>query len=589
MGINSCDSITAKYDICHSANRSVGYTADGEKVTPGFCETNLEKGMLAAGVAFPVWSSKGKIWNFCTNNTWSQVGQAYKQGFQGAWTTLRHPGNYSNLEFLNTKIGKIEGIMAKNMPQMPQFSGQNATQLEELFTKLCKAKNPKEYARIAGQDRALYKKLCNIVKRSNPGELSKLTQVAKYNELYARTLSNMNATKATIEAGGKLHKGQISAIHRQYANARLAENAWITAGKAGKKGVGMWAKGCAKMSKGVKTAMAASKTLRGASRMLGKAGGWIAAGLTLVCAGVDCYAAWQVGKQNGNEWSCLGRQALKSTGRAVCELGGAWAGAWAGAAIGQACIPIPGVGAVIGGIIGGFVGWWAGSKTADAIPGLDKSVAEEEMEKQAEQQKQALCKAIDENNWQAVMQYVEANKAPKVQVNEKGEPILDAEGNPQPVLDANGNQIFEYAQISDKPEEQKAFEAEIDRLQTWVEEKMVAAYEAEKVAADAEAKRQAQLAQYAGAQYGYGYGAGSTQKSDLIGYGYGAGSTSGEYSLGTGYRYGTTGSGYNWANNYSNLAYDFDNGKFDYMSQFNPLMMDYNSNIFTQKYGQQAA
>lgn len=617
MGINGCDAITVKRDLCTTANRANGLTADGQKISHGFCETGLEQGMLAAGVAMPLVSQRGLIYSkwqsFSQNPSWARFGNSCKDGWGRAWQTITHPGNYADLEFLNSKIGKIEGIMTKNMPTMPKFTGTNASQLEGLFQRLVTAKNPGEYASIVKQNRGLYTKLSNIMRRGDAANWTKLTQMAKYNEIYGSVLQEMQTSRTTIMNGGTLARGHIATVHKSLANARLLENQWIRAiGKSGKQGAGLVAKGCAYMSKGVKTAMAASKWVRGASRTMGKAGGWIAAALTLVTAGIDCYAAWQVGKQTGNEWSCLGRQVVKSAGRAVCELGAAWGGAWAGAAIGQACLPfLPGVGAVIGGIIGGFVGFFAGSKVADNVPGLDKSVAEEEMQKQQEQQKQMLCKAVDEGNWQAVMQYVEANKMPKVQVNEKGEPILDAEGNPQPVLDANGNQVFEYAQISDKPEEQKAFEAEIDRLQTWVEEKMLAAYQAEQAAQQAQAQGQAPTSQNIN-NIGYGNGVLAPDYQSVgSGYGpngadnngyvmnnsvYGSASTTGDYASIYDLKYGgysTQPSQYNlgWSTNYDNLAYNFDNGKYDFMNMNNPFMMNYNynNNIFTTKYGPQAA
>ena len=556
MGINSCDSIEAKRYICTTNNRGVGLTAEGETISHGFCESNLEKGMLAAGVVIPVWGQKGNIWragkSFLANPSWSRFGNSCMNGWQRSWNSIRHFGNYSNLEFLNGKIAKMEKLITKN-PQLTQY--------------------------------------------------------------YSTSLHNMKLAKATLDGGGNLEKGLMDTLHKGYADARLAHNTGIRTGSVK---AGLRLKGCAQMTKGVKTAMAASKWLRGASRTLGKAGGWIAAGLTIVTGALDCFSAWQIGKQTGDQWSCLGKQLLKSTGRAVCELGGAWAGATAGAAIGQACLPfLPGLGAAIGGIIGGFVGWFAGSKTADAIPGLEKSVAQEAMEKAADERKQSLCQAIDAmnqadsiqnfdeasiqayvGNLQKVFEYVSTYKAPKVQMDANGQPILDAEGQTQPILDANGNMQYEYAQVSEDPTEQQAFQAEIDKLHTWVEEKMAGLQEMEQKMQQAEAERQAELAKYA--NIGYGCGVLSPEyQADYAGYGAGSGYTYGVgatgYETGSGYGVGVdyasqaNSTNYGWANNYSNLAYNYDNGRYDFGNMYNPFMVNYNSNIFATQYGPQAA
>ena len=612
MGINSCDSITAKRNIINTNYAGTGFTNDGEKISHGFCETNLEKGLILGASAFPLLSNKGKIYNFARSG-WGNISAAYAQGAKNAYSTLRHPNCYWELEFLNGKIGKIEGILAKNTPKMPKFTGANATNLQNLFQKLVAAKNPAEYTKIVQENKNLYKTLSNIMRRDNPANWTKLTQMAKYNEIYGQTLKYMQNARTTLTNGGMLGKGRIASMHRMFANARLAENKWLrTAGKAGKQGAGLFTKGCAYMSKGVKTAMAASKTLRTVSRGVGKLGGWFAIGLSALCTVTDCISAYQVGKDKGEGWSNVGKQLLKSAGRMTCELGGAALCQWAGAAIGQTLIPIPVVGAAIGGIIGSFVGFWLGSTVADNVPGIDKSVAEEEMIKQKEEQKQLLCKAIDEDDWQTVAEYVQANKSPKVQVNEKGEPILDAEGNPQPILDANGNVQYEYQQVGMNSEEQKKFEAEIDKLQLWVEERYAAAVEAEQQEQDTNPTG------YETGYSGYGvYGTGSTgYETGYSGYGvYGTGSTGyttsnsayglydtssrgyetgypsygingGTYRSASRYTFGNDTLGNNGIYDYENLSYDYDNGKLDYLNTYNPFMMNYSNNIFAQKYGQ---
>ncbi len=481
-----------KVDVQRNAlvlnNQRYGLNDDGTRPTYGFCETGLEKGFLAAGVAMPVWQYKGKLGEAWNNRSWQNFGNAYKQGWKNGMTTLSHPMNYFDMEFVNGKVSKMEGLMSQNMPKMPKPAKFDAA-TQELFKKLCEAKNPQEFAQLVGRKGSdTYKQFQKLLKHLPTEEANKLKNVAKYNELYGELLKDFKTAQTQMKSG-KLGKGRLDALHRRFAQARVAENKYITAAKKGKAGAGVKAKTGAKMSKGVKNAMAASKTLRKFTRGAGKFGGWLAAGLSVIGAAVDigtAVAASPEGEKTKNGF----RQAGKSAVRVGAELGGAAIGQWAGAAIGQVLIPIPGVGAAIGGIVGSFVGMWAGSKLADKIPYTEKTVAEEIEEKQLKEENDQISKAIDEGDLETVYNYS----------NQFKEQVVDEQGNP--VTDEDGNPVLQIAQIYEDEKQQKEFEERVASLDNYVETEVAKHQRAEELRQEAEreleeakARREQALAQ----------------------------------------------------------------------------------------------
>lgn len=491
---NEISKVALQQDIVKVNNQAIGLNADGSKPGTGFCESGVEKAMLFGGAAMPAWQYKGKIGEAWQNRSWQNVRNAYKQGFHNAGLTLRHPGNYYDIEFVNSKVSKIEGIMSKNMPKLPQdFAGNQAA--KDLFEQLTKAKNPREFSDIVRNNQKTYKKLKNILSRTAPEELTKLQNVAKYNEMYGDLLKDFKTAKTQAMAN-RLPKGAVSNLHQRFANARVAENKWIQqTGKAGKKGVGVLAKSGAKMSKGVKSAMAASKTLRTFNRGVGKAGGWLCAGVSAVTAGLDIYtavAASPEGEKAKNGW----RQAGKSGVRLGCELGAMAVGQWAGAALGQVLIPIPGVGAAIGGFVGSFIGMWAGSKLADNIPFTKKSVAEEIQEKQREEINKQVSEAVENDDLETVYNY--ANQFKEQVVGEDGQAVTDEDGNP----------VYQIIKVSDDEKEQKEFEERVANLDNYVMSEVAKREEAEQLkqqAEEAEKLRKQQMNNGGSLSYGTTY------------------------------------------------------------------------------------
>ena len=516
----------------------------------------MEKGAYALGVAMPVWQYKGKIGEAWQNRSWQNVGNAYKQGFHNAGQTLTHPMNYWDLEFVNSKVAKLEGIMSSNTPRLPEgFSG--SPEAKELFEKLSKAKNQKEYSKLIRDNQKTYRKLRNILGRTAPQELKKLQNVAKYNEMYGELLKDFKTAQTQVQAGN-LPKGQISSLHQRFSNARLAENRFIEAGKkVGKAGVR--AKAGAKLSKGVKNAMAASKTLRGVSRGVGKAGGWLMVGMSTVTAGLDIYSAVAAspdgeGLQNGL------KQAGKSAARLGCEIGAMAVGQWAGAALGQVLIPIPGVGAAIGGFLGSMVGGWIGSKIADKIPYTQKTVAEEITEEQTDAQNKQVCQAIEKGDIETVDKYTAQFK----------EQAVDAAGNA--LTDDNGNPVYNIAKISDDEKTQKEFEQRIKNLDNYVMTEAAKQQEVEQLKQEAE---QAKLARQQQMNFGGSLGyAPSGSTGTVAGFGVNGNGQFGSYT--TDYS--------SWRNPawQNSLASQYNNGSIYSFNpnNYSPMWMMNNNNIF---------
>ena len=568
---NEVSKVDLKYDVIRANNQVIGLNEDGSKPGYGLADTTFEKGALAAGALMPVWQYKGKIGEAWQNRSWQNFGTAYKNGWHNAGQTLRHPMNYWDLEFVNSKVAKLEGVMNKVTPKLPEgFSG--SPEAKDLFEKLKNAKNQKEYSKLVRDNSKTYKKLVKILDKTAPDELKKLRNIAKYNEIYGDVLKEFKTAQSSMTAGRPLAKGQVAQLHKKFADARLAENKFIQSAKNAAN-ISKKAKAGAKMSKGVKTAMAASKTLRSVSRGVGKAGGWLLAGMSVATAGLDIYTAVAAspdgeGVKNGF------KQAAKSAGRLACELGGMAIGQWAGAAIGQVLIPIPGVGAAIGGFLGSMVGGWLGSKVADKIPAINKTVAEEIQEEQMQQQNQVVCDAIENNDVETVYNYTSQFK----------EQVLDEQGNP--MQDENGNPVLRYVQISDDEEEQKAFEKRIESLDNYVETEASKQQRAAELKAQAEqAKQQQQLQQqqmnFGGSlSYGYGYGpAGTTAPVSSSSAG---GTVSGYGPNGTGSTSTASNTGFSWMNPawQNSLASQYNNGNFYTFNpnNYSPMWMPYNQN-----------
>lgn len=496
---NEINKVDLKYSVIRANNQMLGLSPDGEKPAVGLMDTGFEKGAFAFGALMPVWQYKN---NLPKTYSWKGIKSSYAHGWQNAGHTLKHPLNYFDIDFLNNKVAKLEGIMSKNMPKMPKKAKFDAA-TQELFKKLCEAKNPEEFKKLIGKKGSdTYKQYQKLLKHLPTEEAAKLKNIAKYNEMYGSLLKDFKAaqTQAKVKPLGK---GRIEVLHKRFAQARQAENKWLQAsGAKGKAGAGFKAKTGAKMSKSVKNAMAASKTLRKLNRGVGKAGGWICAGMSAVSAGLDIYTAVAASPEGEGLKNGL-KQAGKSAVRLGCELGGAAIGQWAGAAIGQVLIPIPGVGAAIGGFVGSFIGMWAGSKVADKIPCTQKTVAEEIQEEQMQQQNQVVCDAIENNDIETVYNYTSQFK----------EQVLDEQG--KPMQDENGNPVLRYIQISDDEEEQKAFEKRIESLDNYVETEASKQQRAAELKAQAEQAKQQQFQQQqmnfgSSLNYGYGYGPSGT-------------------------------------------------------------------------------
>ncbi len=572
------EKVDLKRTVIQNNNQLNGLNADGSKPEIGLMDSNLEKGIFAVGCGVPVLQNKAKVAQAWANRSWQNVGNAYTQGWQNSMTTLRSPMNYYDLEFLNSKTAKIESILSKHTPKMPKkakFDG--ATQ--ELFKKLCEAKNPGEFKKLIGKKGSdTYKQFQKLVKHLPTQEAAKLKNIAKYNELYGGLLNDFKAAQTQAQAG-RLGKGRIDVLHKNFAQARQAESQFIQAGKT----AGKAAKTGAKVSKGVKNAMAASKTLRTFNRGVGKAGGYLCAGLSVVTAGLDIYSAVAASPDGEGLKNGL-KQAGKSAVRLGCELGAMAAGQWIGAVVGQALIPIPGVGAAIGGFVGSFVGMWAGSKVADNIPYTQKTVAEEITEEQTDLQNKQICQAIENDDIETVNEYTAQFK--EQAVDEQGNALADAEGNP----------LVTYKKVYEDEQQQKEFEQRIAGLDNYVEKEAVKRQKAEQLKQEAAAAEQQRL--YAKQQKpSYGstpsLGYGSTAST---GYSFGSATNSNFYDFGflgiqAPAAQTASNSGASWQNPawQQSLGQRFDSQNifaFD-MNNYSPMMPMFNQN--TYNFGKSAA
>ncbi len=556
------DKVQLKYDAIYSTNQGYGRNADGTMVTGPFMGgTELAMmggmGVFTAGTQYKQLLTK-PTWTFVDGSTqqisrWSYGKKMLKANFS-SWS------NFNNMEFIDTRVQQLEGIMKGATPEWPKkvnkyfsaYSDDGKTALKNVFNEIVGAKDKAALDRILaenvtinGQTHSKAKIFKHLVKHLPQETAIKLQNIVKYNEMYGSVLNDFKVAQNTMRNGGRLRKGQIDLLHRNYARARQAENQFIRAtegvlGVERKAGVSTKAKTGAKMSATTKKAMAASKYLRKFSRGIGKAGGPLMAAITAVTLGLDVYTAASSAKE-GEGWRDGTRQLAKSGLRAGAELGGAWAGMKAGAAIGALAGP---VGAAVGGLIGSFVGWAAGSWLANKSDFINKPVVEERADEQRQQQQQQVCNAVEKGDINTVAQYTA--QFMEYEVDENGQPIADEEGNPipkfvtdaqgQPILDENGNPQFKYIQVSEDPNEQMAFEQRIRNLNNWVMTEAAKQEEAAKLREQAELARQQRYAQA-------GYGTDYNYTNSYAPYSVSANQTGSDSSFGS-----VTGRSYSWQN-----------------------------------------
>lgn len=390
----------------------------------------------------------------------------------------------------------------------------------------------------------------------------------KVGRQYGQVLKEFQAAQKSMQMTGQLQSGMtFEKLSKSFADVRLADNTAIL--KKGSK-AGTWAKTCARSSRWIKKGMAASKGLRTFSRVTGKVGGPVAIIATCLTLGLDIFTAAAAAKP-GEGWKDAGRQLVKSGLRAGAELGGAWGGMKLGAAIGGCLGP---VGAIVGGLVGSIAGWAFGSWVANQSDFINTSVVEENQMKDWNIQKQTILEAIEKGDLETLAQFLSGSYQYKV--DEKGQPIPDAEGNiqpevmtdaaGQPILDENGNPRLKIVQISENADIQKQYEALVGTVEKYLTQEATAQQKRAEAEAQAEAERQAELAKYA--NIGYGCGVLSPEyQADYAGYGAGSGYTYGGYTPQTMLAN---------AGNYSDFSYS------------SPAFLNYNSNIFATKYGPQA-
>ncbi len=452
MGTNN---VELKNEVIATNNIRYGLNADGSKEALPFM-SNTEYYMMGGMGLFTV-ATQGRqlinkpTWTFADGSQ-QQISRMkygakmFKANF-GTWN------NFNNMEFIETKVSQIEGILSKNTPQLPKdFSG--SQKVKDLFEQLQKAKNPREYSRIVEANQKTYAKLQNILRRKAPSELAKLQNVAKYNQMYGGVLEEFKQAQTQMRNCKPLQNGTtISGLHEKFAKARLQENEFLRGVKGKQHGkVGFRAKAGAKMTGMTKNALASSKAFRAVSRGVGKAGGALIVVMSAATVAMDVTSAVKNAPE-GKKWRDGSRQALKSGARAGLEIGGAWAGMKIGATIGAFAGP---VGAAIGGLVGSFVGWAAGAFVANKSKFINTSVIEERQAEQRKQENEAVEKAIENKDVETVWDYTSQFK--EQVVDEKGNPVTDEEGNP----------VLQYVRISEDDKEQKAFEERIAKLDNFV-------------------------------------------------------------------------------------------------------------------------
>lgn len=560
MGYDS--KVALKYDVIRTNNMAYGLNADGSNPVGPFMETS-ELVLMGGMAGFTGFTQRKQLfnkptWNGQTVSHWQYGKKAFKANFSSL-------SNFNNMEFIDTRLQKMEGIISSKTPTLPK-GFQGSDQVKNLFEQLSKAKNPGEYSQIVRQNKATYKKLSNILRRTAPDELKKLHNIARYREIYGSTLQEFKTAQTTMRSGRSLGKGCLDILHRNYSNACLAENNFVKASGA-KAGVGVMGRAGSRVSSYTNKLMATSKTMRGISRVAGKAGGAACIVMSTVNVGAEVYGAVSAAPE-GQKWRDGSRQLAKSGARAGLEIGGAWAGMKAGAAIGAFAGP---VGAVVGGLIGSFVGWAAGSFLANKSDFINTSVVEERQVEERNQLNQQVMDAIDKDDVQTLNGYCERFFVPMQ--DEKG----------QPILDENGNQMLGFAQVSEDEKQQKEFEALATKVKEYVDSR---------TAKYAQAQQEQQEQQYyaqqpqAGGAYQYNgtpqYAAGQTyaaQPERQLVKGFGINGT-GTWEADTNY----ASAGYSWQNPawQASLGQRFDSNNFYAFDQNNytPLWM------FNNQYGQ---
>lgn len=401
--------------------KSLGYAMS----YPGFA--------IGAGV-MGVAGNRKKVFN---GRNYTNYGARVSKNFHDAKAVFdyKHPfrsfNNYHNLEFAKGQTSKLEVMRAKYTPNFeayfqkqmananriadPALKAQKLAQINQqkaLLEKLSKAKCPAKYNEIVKANKKMYKNLCKHLPQEEVVKLKNAPRINHYlgSDKLKTLTENYKQLQEDLKAGridSKTFKTKLDTLHKQYSQMATKESRMISqavkAGNAGELGAGRMTRlahrtGVAKLSRGSSKLASASKFVRNARRGVGKAGGWIMAGMTVAMAGMELYGAHSTGKSDAQKrylaqlgksdvsqltaeekrnmenlmsqegWANVKEQAPKTLARAGMELGGCAVGSWLGGIVGQVLIPIPGVGAAIGAAVGSALGMWGGAALADTIP-----------------------------------------------------------------------------------------------------------------------------------------------------------------------------------------------------------------------------
>ena len=477
MGIT--DSMQVKYEtkqaVIQAQNLALGRQANGEAQKQEMFST-MDYGLMAGVGGMAAIPQRRQLVNpkFQWYNANGQLADVSRGVYlkNNAASHMRSWTNFNHMDFVNTKVQALEGYISSNAahPVEQAFKNVNVTQLSS-------AKNSAEFKQIVRNNPNDYKTLKNILKRQNPKALTQLFNSVRYKQTYGKVLEEFKAAQKSMRMTGTLPQGQtFDALSKNLADARLNESNLIKQGAKGKGIQKGWLKRTgASSSRMVKQAMAASKTLRTVSRHASKAGGAVAAALTLVSLGVEVSTAAACAKDGEGTKDAM-RQLGKSSARAACELGGAFAGAKLGAMVGGCLGP---VGAVVGGLIGGIAGWAIGSWGASKSEYMNTSVVEEHQIEENEKLMNAVNTAIENDDIETLAQH--AMEFYEYEVDENGQVKLDENGQPQliymtdangdPLLDENGEKRPKIRTVSDNEEIQKQFETAAQKTIEYVQEK----------------------------------------------------------------------------------------------------------------------